>query len=281
MGSFAVSDISGRKNHLLNNAKAVFGTQEWAESNANFINGCTHDCKYCYSKAMAIRFGRKTSKDWKVEEIRKHSLQKRFKKTEGTIMFPSAHDICPDRLDASLEFLENILSPGNNVLIVTKPHYRCIQAICDKFSGFKDNILFRFTIGSSNSEVLKFWEPGAPDFEERLACLRFASYKEFQTSVSCEPMLDDNIGDVIQQVFPFVSDAIWIGKANSLLGRLKLNGETSNHTTKKAYELIEWQSNSNIMSLYCQFKDNPKIKWKESIKRIIGLEIPTKRGLDV
>ena len=264
-----------------NTHSAVFGTQEWAASNANFINGCRHNCKYCYSKAMAIRFGRKTPEDWKVEEVRKHSLQKKFKKTEGTIMFPSAHDIHPDHLEASLEFLENLLRPTNNVLIVTKPHYECVKAICNKFYEFKDNILFRFTIGSSNSEILKFWEPGAPDFEERLTCLEFAYFKGFQTSVSCEPMLDNNITDVVQKALPFVTDAIWIGKANAILGRLKLNGETDRRTTSRAYEIIEWQSDSNIMNLYYQLKNNPKIKWKESIKCIVGLEMPTQIGLDV
>ena len=56
--------------------KQVFGTTEWATKNANFISGCIHNCKYCYSKEMAIRFKRKTSGNWAVEEINHNNLKK-------------------------------------------------------------------------------------------------------------------------------------------------------------------------------------------------------------
>lgn len=259
----------------------VFGTYEWAESNANFINGCKHDCKYCYSKAMAVRFRRKTPRNWKTEKIRKSSLKKKVNKTKGTIMFPSSHDIHPDQLDYSIEFLGNLLKPGNRVLVVSKPHLECIQTICDEFEEYRDSILFRFTIGSSNTNTLKFWEPGAPSFEERLAALEWAHNKGFQTSISCEPMLDNDIDDVIEETIPYVTDAIWIGKANSLLRRLKVNGWDDYKTIDKANELINWQSDSNIIGLYRRYEDNPKIKWKESIKSVIGLTIPTQKGLDI
>jgi hypothetical protein len=36
-----------------------------------------------------------------------------------------------------------------------------------------------------------------------------------------------------------------------------------------------------IVELYDAYKDNPKIKWKESIKRIVKIEIPTISGLDI
>ena len=50
---------------------------------------------------------------------------------------------------------------------------------------------------------------------------------------------------------------------------------------QKAEQLIAWQSDTNIKQLYGQFKDNPKIKWKESIKKVLGLKIPIEAGLDV
>ena len=55
--------------------KQVFGTYEWAVSNANFINGCFHNCKYCYSKEMAIRFKRKTASNWELEEELRNELE--------------------------------------------------------------------------------------------------------------------------------------------------------------------------------------------------------------
>ncbi len=275
-------DNQFEKNKCFNESpKKVFGTHEWASHSANFINGCKHDCKYCYSKEMAIRFRRKTPTNWKDEEVRRGNLSKKFKKIKGTIMFPSSHDIHPDHLKESLIFLENILVAENKVLIVSKPHLECVQSICNKFTEFKNNIIFRFTIGSSNSETLKFWEPCASDFSERLASLRWAYNKGFQTSISCEPMLDNNVDDVIEKVSPFVTDAIWIGKANYLLKRLTVNNENGSETIKMANELIEWQSDKNIMDLYRKFKNNRKIKWKESIKRVVGIEIPIEKGLDI
>lgn len=263
------------------NLKRAFGTYEWASCNANFISGCKHDCKYCYSKEMAIRFGRKTNHNWKNEEVNKERLSKIFKKNNGTIMYPSSHDIHPDHLNESLMFLRNILSHGNNVLVVSKPHYKCIKKICTQFDRNKVNIMFRFSIGSIDSDVLKFWEPGAPDFTERLKSLKYAYSNGFKTSVSCEPMLDNNISAVIEKVLPYVTDTIWLGKANFLLRRLKTNKCTDNETIRRAHKLIEWQSSENIMSLYERYRKEKKIKWKESIKKIVGLELSKQKGLDI
>jgi len=262
-------------------SKDVSGTQEWAAHNLNFINGCKHDCKYCYSKAMAIRFGRKTPKSWKNEVVRENALNRRLRKHNGRIMFPSSHDIHPDHLDEATEFLGNILISKNKVLIVSKPHLICIKRICDEFTNYKKNILFRFTMGSSDSKTLKFWEPGAPDFSERMASLKWAYKRGFQTSVSCEPMLDDNIEDVVEKVGPFVTDSIWIGKANGLLRRLKINGVHDNLTINRANQLIQLQSDSKIKELYEKLKNNQKIKWKGSIKKVVGIKISTEKGLDV
>ncbi len=274
---------NGAKNSYCDksDSKQVFGTYEWASHNANFISGCQHDCKYCYSKEMAIRFHKKTPGNWHIEEVRTHSLTKKFKRVDGTIMFPSSHDIHPEHLKECLLFLGNILASGNQVLVVTKPHLECIQAICEKFGQFKNNILFRFTIGSADSSNLEFWEPGAPSFPERIEALKWAFHSGFNTSISCEPMLDDTIEDVIRITSPFVTDCIWIGKANFLLRRLKLNGAGDSVTLEKASELLADQSEENILGLFSKFSDNPKVKWKESIKKIVDINIPTQKGLDI
>lgn len=260
--------------------KQVFGTTEWASANANFINGCSHDCKYCYSKEMAIRFKRKTPDNWKDEVVNYDKLRGKFKKIEGYVMFPSSHDITPRNLELSLKFLNNILKPDNNVLIVTKPHFEVIEKICENFYHQRKNILFRFTIGSCNSHVLKFWEPNAPSFEERLKSLKFAYNNGFKTSVSCEPILDTKTEALVNILIPYITDAIWIGKPNFLLRRLKMNGITDLETLKKAKELVVLQSDRWIVELYNKHKRNSKIKWKESIKKIVNIEIPTVKGLD-
>ena len=261
--------------------KTVFGTKEWASSNVNILNGCQHDCLYCYAKAMSPRQQR-LIEDWKNPTLRDHILKKGYGKRQGTIMFPTTHDIHPDNLNEVLDTLEKLLKPGNKVLIVSKPHIRCIEAICSKFRKYVDQILFRFTIGSANDRVLKFWEPNAPSFADRLICLQDAFSQSYMTSVSCEPMLDDRIDLVIETASDFVTDAIWLGKANFLVERLKMNGLWDNrHVRDRAAELLRWQSDDRIISLYEKYKDHPKIKWKESIKKIVGLEIPVEAGLDI
>lgn len=259
---------------------SVFGTYEWAVKNVNIVSGCSHNCKYCYSREMAIRFKRKTSDSWKIEEELKTNGKLKIGKVSGRVMFPSSHDITPQNLTLSLNTIKKILENDNDILIVSKPHLVCISRLCDEFQEYKKNILFRFSIGSSNNTVLKFWELDAPLFEERIECLKLAFEQGYKTSISCEPMLDNNISDVINQVTPFVTDSIWIGKMNFLLRRLKMNGCDDPLTIKKANELLEWQMDNNIIELFEKYKNHPKIKWKESIKKIVDIEISEQKGLD-
>ena len=265
----------------MNTNKPVFGTTEWAASNVNILKGCSNDCKYCYSKEMAIRFKRKTPDSWKNEDVNWLSVNKSITRREGFIMFPSTHDITPTHLDLTVDYLKRVLSRGNKLLIVSKPSYICIQRICDLFGGFKDRILFRFTIGSASSSTLRFWEPNAPDYEERKRALIYAFEAGFQTSISCEPMLDDKVDRVIDDVSQFVTDAIWIGKMNFVIRRLRTNGQLTTENMVAAEQLLRWQSDDAIKALYERYKDNPLIKWKESIKRVVGLEVSTVKGEDM
>jgi DNA repair photolyase len=263
-------------------SKPLVGTAEWLVKPMNCIDGCLHDCKYCYAKSMAIMFGRKTPDNWKVENLRINDLIKKIGKVDGRIMFPSSHDITPEHLDSCIAVLNNILVAGNQVIIATKPHMVTVLELCDVLSEYKDQILFRFTIGSSDNKILKFWEPGAPCFEERLACLAYSYGKGFKTSVSCEPMLDFHVEKLIDMVLPFVTNSIWVGKMNGLLPKLLLNGANDPETLKKSKELVEWQSNdANILHLYELYKANPRFKWKENLKKVLNIEIPSLKGLDI
>ena len=104
---------------MKNNSK---GTKEWSVKSANFITGCSNNCSYCYSRAMAIHTNRKTQENWKEEIVRPKDLNKNWKLIEGgRVMFPSSHDITPIHLQESIKFLRNILTPGNKLLIVSKP----------------------------------------------------------------------------------------------------------------------------------------------------------------
>lgn len=259
----------------------VFGTREWAAKNINIVSGCSNNCRYCYAREMAIRFKRKTSDSWRTEEKLKSVDGMRIGHVDGRIMFPSSHDITPSNLDLSIATIGKALDKNNNLLIVSKPRIDCITRICDEFQDFKKQILFRFTIGSASNETLGFWEPDAPSYEERIESLKHAFNKGFETSISCEPMLDNQISVVIEEVLPFVTDSIWVGKMNRLNGRLKQNGFKDKETLDKATQLLEWQQDSEIFKLYHRYQDHPKIKWKESIKKVVDLDIPDVKGLDI
>ncbi|MBW6533948.1 MAG: radical SAM protein [Mariniphaga sp.] len=261
--------------------KAASGTKEWASSNVNFIKGCIHDCRYCFAKSNAVKFKRKTADNWKNEEVNYEKLKKNFRKRKGTVMFPSSHDITPKHADLAIGVLEKLLKARNDVLIVSKPHLEVTEKLCNHFPEYKEQILFRFTIGSMDNDVLKFWEPNAPSFEERLASLKYAFSQGFKTSVSCEPALDGNTYELVQQLSPYVTDSIWIGLANRLKGNLKLNGHGDAETWAKADSLKKLQNKAWVFGLYEKLKDNSKIRWKDSCKKILQIDRPTMAGLDI
>ena len=244
-----------------------FGTKEWAPNNFNFMNGCSNDCVYCYAKEMAIRFKRKDYESWKIEEPACLN-GKSYRKRSGAIMIPSSHDITPANIDIAEQVISKLLDSENELLIVTKPHFECMRRIIKLARNKHDNIKFRFTIGSSSSEVLKLWEPGAPDFDERLSALILAYNEGFSTSISCEPLLDNNFDALYDKLVPYVTDCIWIGKMNMAVKRVRTNTANS-FSCEKLNKLLTWQSDENIIQLYLKYMNNSKVEWKDSIKKVI------------
>ena len=252
----------------MNNQEILFGTKEWAPYNFNFMNGCSNNCTYCYAKEMAIRFKRKTPSTWKIEEP--VSMKgKSFSKKPGRIMIPSSHDITPGNIDLSVEVINKLLQSGNELLIVTKPHLSCVKRLVDTFMEFRARIQFRFTIGSVSSETLLLWEPGATGFQERLESLQYTFERGFSTTISSEPLLDKNIDDLYTILSPFVTGSIWVGKMNFPDRRVKMNSaykDIPNHVQT----LMDAQCDKNIIAIWEKYKNNPKIEWKESIKKVIN-----------
>ncbi len=175
---------------MINNYNGT-GTRQWSNKSINFQTGCEHNCLVCYAKDMSIKYKQTTKNNWGSPSIRIKDVKKKINKwNESLVMFPSSHDITPNNINEAMIVLRKILEADNEVLIVSKPHYDCIKKICDTFTDYKDKILFRFTIGSYNNNVLKFWEPNAPSLNERMKALKYAYDNGFETSVSCEPMMD-------------------------------------------------------------------------------------------
>jgi DNA repair photolyase len=56
------------------------GASEWSVKTVNCCTGCSHDCRYCYAKEMAIRFKQVTAVQWPLERIRPKDVSKIHKK---------------------------------------------------------------------------------------------------------------------------------------------------------------------------------------------------------
>lgn len=262
--------------------KRVFGTKEWAAHSYNIATGCKHGCKYCFAHYNDVKkFKTCTEEAWKTSVVDKDKVNKKWNKVNGTIMFPTAHDLVPEIIDDCIIALRNMLSAGNNVLIVSKPHLECIEKICAELSEYKEQILFRFTIGAleiSNDKILGYWEPGAPNARERLESLVYAFHKGFKTSVSMEPVLDwDNVIQNFNVMAPYVTDAIWIGVMNFIDERVEVKTDEDRQMVAK---MKLDQNMANYMRVYHELKDHKLIKWKESMKSALGLELATEIGLD-
>jgi DNA repair photolyase len=250
------------KLQMINNRKITSGTKEWADHNVNCILGCYNNCRYCYAKIMAKRFGRGTEETWKNMKIREDAITKTYKKMQGVVMFPSTHDIfdfSPFK-EACFTVLEKLLETGNNVLITSKPRLSAIREIMLKFEKYKDNIQFRFTITSIDDDLLKFWEPNAPSFKERLTALKCAWTMGFKTSVSIEPFLDYNPTKLIQTVLPFVTDSIWIGKMNYIRQKqANIEEKLFYDDVRKNYDI------KHLQLLHHKLSEYPKVRFKDSI----------------
>lgn len=257
--------------------KITAGTKEWADHNINCITGCLNNCRYCYAKMMAERFGRVSNGKWENMKVRKEALQKVYRKLPGRIMFPSTHDIfniSPFK-EACFAVLSGLLHSGNSVLVTTKPRPTIIQEINDRFGQFRDEIQFRFTITSIDDDKLKFWEPNAPSFEERLRSLEYAWRADFKTSVSIEPFLDYDPSRLIARVIPYVTESVWIGRMN-YIRREKLNHEDKSH-----YNMIRRNyETAHLRVLYHKLCRHPKIRFKDSVRiQLLRAKLPPQNAL--
>ena len=266
---------------LIKKKKTAHGVGEWASSKVNFQTGCENNCKYCYAKSMAVRHHRSTPESWTTPRPQTKNIEKGYGKRKGTVMMPTSHDLTPRNVDTYLTIIKKLLEKGNKVLIVSKPVLSCIKTLCKELDPYKEQILFRFTIGSADNKVLNYWEPNASKFEDRLASLKYAHAQGYATSVSSEPMLDLHIDKVIEATRPYVTDSIWLGRVNSLRQAISQNCPGDVDAKNRANELLRGQTNDFLRELYERFKNDPIIKYKDSIKKAVGLELHTEKGLDI
>lgn len=267
------------KTYSNQSVKAVTGTNEWAEKTVNCCTGCKGMCRYCWGRYTAVnRWKRMKYEDWQNWQVRPKDVARKYKKYEGRVMFPSTHDIFPENFQECNTVLEKLLKKGNEVLVVSKPYLECIESICNSYIEYRDNMMFRFTIGASNDDILSFWEPGATSYNERKASLRHAYEAGFKTSVSTEPMLDtEHVDHLVKDLAPYITHSLWLGKMNYIYG-IKIDGL---EVVAEIERIKAGQTDEKIKEIYNRHKDTPIIRWKDSIKKVVGIEQAEKPGMDM
>jgi hypothetical protein len=207
------------------------------------------------------------------------AVRRQYPEMPGTVMFPTTHDVTPWNLPNVLIVLRTLLRAGNRVLLVSKPHIECVRAICvtldadeAKLGCWRERFEFRFTLGGCGgpAEVRRaYWEPGAPTIGERWECLKRAKAQGFRTSVSCEPAIAlSTVPDLVHFAERHVTETIWIGLMRNIRSRVAIRTAED----ERQVRLIEAeQTEANVRELYEKLKDHPKVRWKDSIKQLLGL----------
>ena len=91
-------------------------------------------------------------------------------------------------------------------------------------------------------------------------------------------MLDTaDVVAMVHELLPFVSHSIWLGKMNRLEERVAVDSPAMEAAVKR---LAEGQSDQRILQIYRELKDTDKVRWKESMKAVVGLDLPAEPGLD-
>lgn len=247
------------------------GFRQWSKSSRNIQLGCEHGCRYCSARYDATtRFHRCTAGQWLDPKIDQQKVDKGYhKKEDGVIAYPTTHDITLRNLGEYLCVLHKLLDAGNRVLITTKAHWQAVTVICESCIKQKSQVSFMFTIGSTNNKTLQFWEPNAPSFEERLGCLQYAYHKGYETSVSCEPYLDGWPLHVYEATMDYITGSFWLGKLNQFERRVNLEGVTADQIMQYVQPLRILTDDAHVLALVQTFKDRPKVRFKDSIEKVI------------
>jgi DNA repair photolyase len=235
------------------------GTYEWADATFNSQKGCVNNCEYGYCKLrMAPLFKLMPAEGWDHPEYRSHEWilkHMRAKKIQQAhvIMYPSMHDFTIDNIALGLWTLKALRDETKaKLLLVSKPHPFCIQQIFN-LNLPRDRVEFRFTIGCWTNAVWNKWEPLTPTIEDRKKCIDLCQNAGYKVSISMEPLLETDpkiIGEMIAYFNVHNLESIWIGAMN--------------------YVAAEIAPQLDYARIYTLFKNEPKVRWKESFRKHLG-----------
>jgi DNA repair photolyase len=256
-----------------------FGTAEWSNETYNTHFGCKNGCWNCYAWNGVWRRHQKGNDLYGKEMQLRPEWSKtwRNRPEKYTIMYPSVHDTIFSTIKESFAIMKNMVQAKNiYVLWVTKPQLAVIKAFIEQFREYRERITIRLTITTNNDEQLEFWESNASRYDERLFSLHALFNNGYNTSVSVEGMLIPKSDDkdlvqaeirFINELLPYIRNTIWIGMMNHLPVHTQRGQPLTELQRKKIAELKVFYSNQNIKQLVQALYKEPKVRWKESVKK--------------
>lgn len=271
-----------------------FGTKQWSDKSFNIMkagNICPNLCLYCYIQPVfhqnnqadvhsfykrymdkgvqVIGEGEITGAERRSMlldfEINMKKVEKGWSKHGNRYLFmtPTSHDIFDSNVKELVIAWKKMIDVGHSILIVTKPSFPCVKYMCSNLGKYKDSVSFRFTITSDNQDVIDIFEPLAPSFEERMACLEYTYDSGFNTSVSIEPFLTCPVS-TFEHVLPYITGDAWIGMMNAFPSEKIIGYDFTDRETNAINSLKEQYGFENVQRIVRKLRHEPKVQWKES-----------------
>lgn len=261
------------------------GTREWSESSYNIQIGCENGCRFCFARYNALKRFKtiETLEQWREPRMLPRRIKQRFRQRKGVIMFPTQHDITPLNFHQYINVLERMLEAGNSVLIVSRPHWACIDELAHRLIGFRNQIIFRFSLGTLNQSTIQAWEPYAPNVEERLRCLDLVVAKGYQTSVSAEPLLTETereLDELILCLSRYNLESIWLGFMNKAKQRVLFSNSPFAEPFRKVLFKQLAQINKLWMARVCRAyaQEFENIRLKDGLRKFVAQSDPQEDG---
>ncbi|HUW44725.1 MAG TPA: DUF5131 family protein [Dehalococcoidia bacterium] len=209
----------------LNKAKGrMFKSVGWTW---NPIWGCTHDCKYCWARALTERWGKEFH-----PQFREKFLEDPMPNDESWIFVGSMGDVFCDEVPDSwlYQLILTILrdNSNNKFLLQSKNPRRFLDKDLD-LDAVKEKVILGTTIETNR---LTPWTK-APSTHERAYCLSQMKLNGFKTFLSLEPLSDFDFGELASWIMSIQPEAIEIGLEN-------YTSHTTRPTDEKICQLTNW-----------------------------------------
>lgn len=167
----------------------------WA---ANFYNGCSAKCEYCYNRhgrsekivGCDVPILKKSliNEQKAIEIFQKEAFTNLIELQKNGLFFNFVSDPClPETIQLNFNAIRKCYNMGINVKLLTKQTWWLSEQFIQDISQLPENISFGFTL-TGHDEL----EPGAATNHERIEAIRKLHEAGFKTWASIEPIIDIN-----------------------------------------------------------------------------------------